>query len=68
MRWMRLERDTALAGFRALSGVAQVRLAPGKASGDLNARMRGVTGPDTVTVRAVFRDVPVVSTAVGCGA
>jgi hypothetical protein len=67
MRWMRLERDTALAGFRALSGVARVRLAPGKASGELDARMRGVTGPDTLTVRAVFRDVPVVSTAVGCG-
>lgn len=67
MRWMRLDRDTALAGFRALSGAAQIRLVPGKASGELDARMRSVTGPDTLTVRGVFRDVPVVSTAVGCG-
>ncbi|HEY8062576.1 MAG TPA: hypothetical protein VID74_07255 [Gemmatimonadales bacterium] len=67
MRWMRLERDTALAGFRAVSGAAQIRLVPGKASGDLNVRMRSVSGQDSVTVRGVFRDVPVVSTAIGCG-
>ena len=67
MRWMRLERDTALAGFRALSGTARIRLTAGKASGDLDARMRSVTGADTLTVRGVFRDVPVVATAVGCG-
>jgi hypothetical protein len=67
MRWMRLDRDTALAGYRALSGTAQIRLVPGKASGELEARMRGVTGPDTLTVHGVFRDVPVVSTAMGCG-
>jgi hypothetical protein len=67
MRWMRLDKDTALAGFRALSGAVRVRLAPGRVSGELDARMRGVAAPDTLVVRGVFRDVPVVSTAVGCG-
>ena len=67
MRWMRLERDTALAGFRAVSGTARIGLVAGKASGQLDARMRSVSGQDSVTVRGVFREVPVVSTAIGCG-
>lgn len=66
LRWMRLDNDTALAGFRSLSGSVRIQLAPGKVSGDINARMLGVTGPDTLVIRGVFRDVPMITTAVGC--
>lgn len=67
MRWIRLERDTALAGFRATSGTVGVHLVPGKISGTLDARMHSVSGTDSLVVRAAFRGVPVVATAVGCG-
>lgn len=66
LRWIRVDTDTALAGFRALSGAVRIQLAPGKLSGDIDARMLGVTKPDTLVVRGVFRDVPVISSAVGC--
>jgi hypothetical protein len=66
IRWMRLEKDTALAGFRSIGGVVHIQLAPGKISGDINARMRSVTGTDTLVVRGVFRDVPVTTAAIGC--
>ncbi|MGH7524786.1 MAG: hypothetical protein ACREK8_10800 [Gemmatimonadales bacterium] len=67
MRWVRLGRDTALAGFRATSGTVRVTLVPGKISGILDARMHSVSGTDSLVVRADFRGVPVVTTAVGCG-
>ncbi|MGH7593341.1 MAG: hypothetical protein ACRELE_05755 [Gemmatimonadales bacterium] len=66
VRWMRLAKDTALAGFRSLSGAVKVQLAPGKISGDINARMQSVAGFDTLVVRGIFRDVPVVTTSIGC--
>ena len=67
IRWVRRERDTALAGFRATSGTVGVTLAPGTISGSLDSRMRSVGGTDSLIVRAAFRGVPVVATAVGCG-
>ena len=66
MRWMRFEPDTTLAGYRSVSGTIQLRVGSGKASGDVNARLRSLTGPDTLVVHGIFQDVPIVSTAVGC--
>jgi hypothetical protein len=66
MRWMRLDNDTALAGFRSLTGVVRLQLIPGKVSGEINARMLALNGADTLVVRGIFRDVPVTTAAVGC--
>lgn len=67
MRWVRRGRDTALAGFRATSGTVGVTLVSGTISGSLDSRMHSVSGTDSLMVRAAFRGVPVVATAVGCG-
>ena len=66
MRWLRSTPDTALTGFRSKSGTVRIQFAAGKASGDINARMRGVAGIDSVVVQGTFIAVPVVTTAKGC--
>jgi hypothetical protein len=66
MRWMRADRDTALAGFRSQGGTVRINVGGGEASGDINARMRALPGNDTLIVQGVFRGVPVVTTAAGC--
>ena len=66
MRWLRSGSDTALAGFRSESGTTRIQFVGGKASGDINARMRSVVGVDSVVVQASFSGVPVVTTAKGC--
>ena len=66
MRWMQIGGDTALAGFRSQGGTVRLSRAGGRASGDINARMRSLSGTDTLLVQGVFRDVPVVTTAAGC--
>lgn len=66
MRWMRAGRDTVLVGFRSQGGTVRIELLGGQASGDVNARLRAPTGSDTLLIHAVFRDVPVVTTAAGC--
>ena len=66
MRWLRTKPDTAVTGFRSESGTARIQIAGGKASGDINARMRGATGPDTLVVQGGFSGVSIVTTAKGC--
>lgn len=66
MRWLRTRPDTAVAGFRSETGTARLQLAGGKASGDVNASMRSVTGTDTLVVQGTFSGVPMVTTAKGC--
>ena len=67
MRWMHLRPDTALAGFRSEGGgTVRIRFAGGRASGDVNARLRSAISTDTITVTGVFTGVPVVATAKGC--
>lgn len=66
MRWMRTDRDTAVTGFRSQGGTARINFVGGQASGEINARMRAPSGPDTLVIQGVFRDVPVVTTAAGC--
>lgn len=65
-RWLRLEPDTAVSGFRSTSGTVRIQYANGKASGDINAHLRSAAGLDSLTVQGTFRGVPVVSTAKGC--
>jgi hypothetical protein len=66
VRWMQVARDTVLAGFRSQGGTVRINLVGGQASGDVNARMRSLSGTDTLVVQGAFRDVPVVTTAAGC--
>ena len=66
MRWMRLDRDTAVAGFRSQGGTVRINFTHGLGSGDINARMRSATSLDSLTVQGAFRDIPVVTTAAGC--
>ena len=66
MRWLRMSPDTALTGFRSESGTVRVQFAGSKASGDINVRMRGVQGTDTLVVTGTFTAVPVATTAKGC--
>jgi hypothetical protein len=66
LRWLYSGKDTVLAAFRSETGSMQVRRGPGTISGDLSARMRPMTGFDTLVVRGEFRDLPIVTTAVGC--
>ena len=66
MRWLRSAPDTALTGFRSESGTARIQFVGGKASGDVNARMRGIGGTDSLMVQGTFSGVPVVTTANGC--
>jgi hypothetical protein len=65
-RWLRLEPDTAVAGFRSTSGTVRIQYANGRASGDVNAHLRSAAGADSLIVQGTFRGVPVVSTARGC--
>ena len=66
MRWIRIKPDTVVVGFRSETGTARIQIARGMASGDINARMRAVTGTDTLVAQGSFRGVPVVTTAKGC--
>ena len=66
MRWLLSSSDSGLAGFRSESGTARIQFAGGKASGDINTRMRSVVGMDSSVVQATFSGVPVVTTAKGC--
>ena len=66
MRWMRTDRDTAVTGFRSQGGAVRINFVGGKGSGDINVRMRALAANDTLVMQAVFRDVPVVTTAAGC--
>jgi hypothetical protein len=65
-RWLRLEPDTAVAGFRSTSGTVRIQYANGHASGDVNTHLRSATGADSLIVQGSFRGVPVISTARGC--
>ena len=65
-RWLRLEPDTAVAGFRSTGGTVRIQYANGRASGDVSARLRSAAGPDSLVVQGTFRGVPVISTAKGC--
>jgi hypothetical protein len=65
-RWLRLEPDTAVAGFRSTTGTVRIQYANGKASGDVSAHLRSAAGPDSLVVQGTFRGVPVISTAKGC--
>ncbi|MGH7582880.1 MAG: hypothetical protein ACREL5_06635 [Gemmatimonadales bacterium] len=66
MRWVRLGGDTALAMYRSTSGTVRLKLSPGVASGDVNARLQSITGTDALQVTGTFRDLPVATTAAGC--
>ncbi len=66
MRWMRFDADTALSVFRSASGSVRLVVQHGRASGEIAAGLRSVTAPDSLRIRGVFRDVPVVATAAGC--
>ncbi len=66
MRWVRTHPDTGVTGFRTSSGTVRIQFTGGKASGDINARMRSVTTADSITIQGLFRNVPVVATAKGC--
>ena len=66
MRWLHVKPDTGLAGFRSDAGTVRLEFAGGKASGEINARLRSATSNDTITIRGVFSRVPVVATAKGC--
>jgi hypothetical protein len=66
LRWLHTGKDTVLAAFRSETGTMQIHRAPGMISGTLSARMRSMSGNDTLVLRGEFRDVPIVTTAVGC--
>jgi hypothetical protein len=66
IRWVRMATDTQLALFRSLSGTVRLQVMGGHASGNVTARMRGMTGSDSLVITGEFRDVPIVTTAVGC--
>jgi hypothetical protein len=66
LRWLHTAKDTVLAAFRSESGTMQVHRAPGTISGTLSARMRSMSGIDTLVLHGEFRDLPIVTTAVGC--
>jgi len=66
LRWLRIAADTQLALFRSQGGVVHLQFRDGKASGDVTARMQALTTTDTLVVHGVFKEVPVVTTAVGC--
>jgi len=58
--------STGLYGFRSVSGLVTLTSAGQRVSGSLDVRMRAPVGFDTLVVRADFRDLPVVASAVGC--
>ena len=66
LRWLRLDPDTALSGYRSKSGTGRCASLAVPASGDVQRPARVDVGRDTLMLRGVFRDVPVVTTAVGC--
>jgi hypothetical protein len=55
-----------LHGYRSVSGLVELGSVGERVSGSLDVRMRAPVGPDTLVVRAVFDDLPVVASAVGC--
>lgn len=63
IRWV---RDTALVGFRSEGGSVTVRKAKGTISGSFEGRMRASNGGDSLRLSGKFRDLPLVTTSVGC--
>jgi hypothetical protein len=66
MRWMRLQPDSAVTGFRSDGGTLRITITGGNASGDINAHMRSAVNADTLIIQGTFTNVPVVATAKGC--
>jgi len=64
IRWA--SDSTGIYGFRSVSGLVNLTEVGDRVSGSLDIRMRAPVGFDTLVVRADFRDLPVVTSAVGC--
>ncbi len=64
IRWA--SDSTGIYGFRSISGLVNVTHVGDRVSGSLDIRMRAPVGFDTLVVRADFRGLPVVASAVAC--
>jgi hypothetical protein len=67
LRWPRFERDSSVSAFESQRGTVHIDAVGGKMSGKLTIRLRATGGADSLQLTGVFRDVPVTSTAIGCG-
>ncbi len=56
----------SLYGFRSVSGLVDLSRVGQRVSGSLDIRMRAPVGFDTLVLKADFRDLPVVASAIGC--
>jgi hypothetical protein len=64
LRWV---KDTsAILGYASVSGMVNMSAVGTAASGSMEVRFRKPATLDTIVLRADFRDVPVVASAVGC--
>lgn len=64
LRWV---KDTvAIIGYASVSGVVELTSVGSRASGSMDIRLRMPAALDTVVLKADFRNVPVVASAVGC--
>jgi hypothetical protein len=63
IRWV---RDSALVGYRSETGSAAIQSASGSMTGSFQARMRNATGADSLQLSGQFRELPIVTTSVGC--
>jgi hypothetical protein len=64
LRWV--DDTVAIRGFQSIGGLVHLREVGQAVSGEADFRMRAAAGADTLLVRATFRRLPVLASAVGC--